>query len=111
MYPYRLVIISPLKIEDIKKHFSIFIADLQKYDNCFECYLEKECNVASVTAFFYEEEAITRKSSIFEQIASMGERLKYGQLCEEYIRPSSNACKNCTLLCFYKVQPNIYKTK
>lgn len=78
IYPYRLIVVSPLNYEQIKLYFREFISDssIRKEYN-FESYLQERSNEPAIAAMFYgEENPLNRKKEIFDEIASMGQRVK-----------------------------------
>jgi hypothetical protein len=77
-YPYRLIVVSPLDYDKIKSLFLEFITDSSiRKTYTFEKYLQKESNEPAIAAMFYEDETpAQRKKEIFDDIATMSQRVK-----------------------------------
>jgi|694.fasta_scaffold16082_6 hypothetical protein len=77
VYPYRLIVVSPLEYEKIKFHFREFISDSsikKKYD--FAEYLQHTTGEPAIAAMFYEDSICNKRKEIFSEIATMTQRVK-----------------------------------
>ena len=74
LYPHRLVVISPLKNDEVKVHFKEKLKNTSNFDS-FENYLQSQ-DIPAMTAIFYGDNLPLRKNEIFSQIATMGDRMR-----------------------------------
>ena len=78
VYPYRLIVVSPLKYDQIKFYFREFISDSSiRKEHSFESYLQERSKEPAIAAMFYDEDSPTkRKKDLFDEIATMSDRVK-----------------------------------
>jgi hypothetical protein len=78
MYPYRLIVVSPLSYETVKFHFREYVIDeTMRNKYTFDKFLEKKTQTPAIAAIFYDAESrIARKQELFEDIATMTQRVK-----------------------------------
>jgi hypothetical protein len=78
VYPYRLIVVSPLAYDKIKFHFREFISDSSiRKDFDFAEYLQKTTGEPAIAAMFYDDSSIcSKRREIFSEIATMTQRVK-----------------------------------